>query len=87
MPPQSHLASSTSPPSASTKVCHLFDTSPRKQPAQAIPTQPVAKQSAVADAQAVPMELGEYITRDVALLKQLGWTEFIRQRRCKSNIC
>jgi len=32
------------------------------------------------------MELGEYITRDVALLKRLGWTEFIRQRRCKGNI-
>ena len=86
MPPQLHLASSTSPPSASSKVSHLFDTSPRKQPARVIPIQPVAKRSAVAEAQAAPMELGEYIIRDVALLKRWGWTGFIRQQCCKGNM-
>ena len=27
----------------------------------------------------MPVELGEYIERDVALLQRLGWTEFTRQ--------
>ena len=34
----------------------------------------------------MPAELGEYIERDVALLQQLGWTEFIRQRRGRGDL-
>ena len=38
------------------------------------------------ESQEVPVELGEYIERDVALLQQLGWTEFIRQRHRRGNL-
>ena len=34
----------------------------------------------------MPADLGEYIVRDVALLERLGWTEFIRQRRCRGDL-
>ena len=52
-----------------------------KRSAQACAPQPAAKRSATLEAQTIPTELGEYIDRDVTLLKRLGWTEFIRQRR------
>ena len=31
------------------------------------------------EVQKLPVELGEYIERDVALLQRLGWADFIRQ--------
>ena len=52
-----------------------------KRSAQACALQLAAKRSATLEAQTIPTELGEYIDRDVTLLKRLGWTEFIRQRR------
>jgi len=32
-------------------------------------------------AQKLPVELGEYIARDVKLLQQLGWSGLVKQRR------
>ena len=36
-------------------------------------------------AQQLPMELGEYIARDVKLLQQLGWSGLVKQRRPVSD--
>ena len=47
---------------------------------------PKSIQSATMEAQKMPIEPGEYITRDVALLRQLGWMEFIHQRHGRGNL-
>ena len=34
----------------------------------------------------VPAELGELVDRDSALVEELGWREFVRRRRPRSDI-
>ena len=38
------------------------------------------------EAQKVPVKLGEYIEKDVDLLQQLGWMEFIHQHHGRGNL-
>ena len=42
---------------------------------------PAPKKAAISMAQQLPMELGEYIARDVKLLQQLGWSGLVKQCR------
>ena len=58
----------------------------RPPPAEYNISTPKSKRSDMMEAQKVPVELSEYIERDVALLQRLGWTEFTRQRHRRSNL-
>ena len=59
--------------------------SPSKRPPSEPVSEPVRKRTALQTAQKLPTDLGEYIVRDVKLLKQLGWRRFVRQRRPTSD--
>ena len=42
---------------------------------------PASKKAALSLAQKLPLDLGEYIERDVKLLQQLGWSSLVKRRR------
>ena len=46
-----------------------------------IPNTPASKKAALSVAQKLPLDLGEYIERDVKLLQQLGWSGLVKRRR------
>ena len=46
---------------------------------------PASKKNILSLASQVPLDLGEYIARDVKLLQQLGWHQFVQRRRSRSD--
>lgn len=46
---------------------------------------PALKKAALSTVQKLPVELGEYIERDVKLLQQLGWSRLVKQRRSRGD--
>ena len=46
---------------------------------------PPAAQSVLRETPEMPVDLGEYVRRDAALLEKLGWDEFVKHRRPRSD--
>ena len=79
-PPPLHSQLSSASP------CVLSPSLSNKRKAPLPAAQPPApKKSVLSLASQVPKDLGEYIARDVKLLQQLGWHQFVKQRRPRSD--
>eukprot|EP00956_Cyclotella_meneghiniana_P016236 scaffold25548_cov48-Cyclotella_meneghiniana.AAC.1 len=71
---------------SSASPCVLSPSLSNKRKAPLPAAQPPApKKSVLSLASQVPKDLGEYIARDVKLLQQLGWHQFVKQRRPRSD--
>ena len=90
VPPPSCSASALSPPHPlhhpSPSPCAQSPTAPVKRSAPfGLSSATTPKKAAIDLAQSVPTDIGEFIDRDVKLLKQLGWHGLVTHRRPRGD--